>query len=106
MSMHRQMYTIMMKEAIQQAIHSSYMTRGESGNLNSGYMVYNGSWISGTWSSSGYTWLDGYWAARVTLPPVSPAVATLYIYSKYNVAGSTEAPVPADGTYRISHYPT
>ncbi len=86
--------------------HASYLTRGESGNLNSGYMVYNGSWISGTWSSSGYTWLDGYWAARVTLPPVSPAVATLYIYSKYNVAGSTEAPVPADGTYRISHYPT
>src|SRR5579875_2017208 len=25
---------------------------------------------------------------------------------KVNVAGSTEAPVPADGTYRISHYPT
>src|SRR5579875_1653352 len=37
--------------------HASYLTRGESGNLNSGYMVYNGSWISGTWSSSGYTWL-------------------------------------------------
>jgi hypothetical protein len=84
--------------------HASYLRRGLSTVLNSGYLVYNGVWNSGTWNSSGYTWLDGYWASRTTLPPTSPAVSTCYIYSKYIIAGSNESPTPSDGTYRISHY--